>query len=108
MRLVSKLLFIPGVCYRERSEFQVLLVSRRVVVWVKTCGMKAFSFLVPLVLLSHAWSAERFAGFVSEDFVFTKASFPQCHASTLCETPRGILVAWFGGTKEKAKDARQY
>jgi len=82
----------------------VLLVSRRVVVWVKTCGMKAFSFLVPLVLLSHAWSAERFAGFVSEDFVFTKASFPQCHASTLCETPRGILVAWFGGTKEKAKD----
>ncbi len=46
----------------------------------------------------------RFPGFVSEDFVFTKAKFPQCHASTICETSRGLVVAWFGGTKEKAKD----
>ena len=46
----------------------------------------------------------RFPGFVSEDFVFTKAKFPQCHASTICQTSRGLVVAWFGGTKEKAKD----
>jgi hypothetical protein len=46
----------------------------------------------------------RFPGFVSEDFVFTKATFPECHASTLCETSRGLVVAWFGGTEEKAKD----
>lgn len=46
----------------------------------------------------------RFPGWLSEDFVFTKAEFPECHASTLCETERGLLVAWFGGTKEKAKD----
>lgn len=50
-------------------------------------------------------SAEpKFPGFVREDFVFTKSSFPQCHASTICETSRGLVVAWFGGTKEKAKD----
>ncbi|MBM83038.1 MAG: hypothetical protein CMJ78_20960 [Planctomycetaceae bacterium] len=48
--------------------------------------------------------ASRFSGLVSEDFVFTKARFPQCHASTICETSRGLVVAWFGGTKEKAKD----
>jgi len=46
----------------------------------------------------------KFPGFVSEDFVFTKAKFPQCHASTICETTRGLVVAWFGGTKEKNKD----
>ena len=46
----------------------------------------------------------RFPGFVSEDFVFTKAKFPQCHASTICETTRGFVVAWFGGTREKNKD----
>ena len=51
-----------------------------------------------------AKTAPRFPGFVSEDFVFTKAKFPQCHASTICETTRGLVVAWFGGTKEKAKD----
>ncbi|NND99578.1 MAG: hypothetical protein HKN47_19860, partial [Pirellulaceae bacterium] len=48
--------------------------------------------------------APRFPGLVSEDFVFTNAKFPQCHASTICETSRGLVVAWFGGTKEKAKD----
>jgi predicted neuraminidase len=46
----------------------------------------------------------KFPGFVSEDFVFTQATFPQCHASTICETSRGIVVSWFGGTKEKDKD----
>ena len=46
----------------------------------------------------------KFPGLVSEDFVFVKAKFPQCHASTICETTRGLVVAWFGGTEEKAKD----
>jgi predicted neuraminidase len=46
----------------------------------------------------------RFPGLVHEDFVFEKANFPQCHASTLCETPRGIVAAWFGGTREKNPD----
>lgn len=46
----------------------------------------------------------RFPGFVSERFIYTKAPFPQCHASTLCETPRGLVAAWFGGTREKNPD----
>ena len=37
-------------------------------------------------------------------FVFKEASFPQCHASTLAETPAGLVVAWFGGTREKNPD----
>ncbi|MGI9474691.1 MAG: exo-alpha-sialidase [Rubripirellula sp.] len=49
-------------------------------------------------------SPPRFPGFVKEEFVFTKAKFPQCHASTICETSRGLVVAWFGGTREKDKD----
>lgn len=46
----------------------------------------------------------RFPGFVSEDFVFTKAKFPQCHASSICKTSRGLVAAWFGGKKEGAED----
>ena len=29
---------------------------------------------------------------------------PQCHASTIVETPSGFVAAWFGGTREKNPD----
>ena len=43
-------------------------------------------------------------GVVTSEFVFTTASFPSCHASTIAETPSGLVAAWFGGTHEKHKD----
>lgn len=39
-----------------------------------------------------------------EEFVYNKAPFPSCHASTITETPEGLAVAWFGGTHEKHID----
>jgi predicted neuraminidase len=47
--------------------------------------------------------AER-PGVVTTEFIFTEAPFPQCHASTVAETPNGLVAAWFGGTKEKHPD----
>ncbi|MEZ6130038.1 MAG: exo-alpha-sialidase [Planctomycetaceae bacterium] len=49
-------------------------------------------------------SPGQFPGWVSEEFVFTKATFPECHASSLCRTSRGLVAAWFGGTKEGKLD----
>jgi predicted neuraminidase len=46
----------------------------------------------------------KFPGFLSEEFIYTQASFPECHASTICETSRGLVAAWFGGSKEGRKD----
>ncbi len=43
-------------------------------------------------------------GIVLEEFVFEKAPFKQCHASTIAETPEGLVAAWFGGTREKNID----
>src|ERR687897_348525 len=40
----------------------------------------------------------------SEEFVFTDAPFPSAHASTIVETPTGLIAAWFGGTREKHPD----
>ena len=38
-------------------------------------------------------------------FVYERASFPQCHASTIVETTAGtLMVALFGGTHEKHPD----
>ncbi|QDV24579.1 FG-GAP repeat protein [Aureliella helgolandensis] len=46
----------------------------------------------------------KFPGFVSDEFIYTKASFPECHASTIVETSRGLVAAWFGGTRESHED----
>jgi alpha-L-rhamnosidase len=43
-------------------------------------------------------------GILVDEFIFTEASFPQSHASTIAETPKGLIAAWFGGTKEGNKD----
>ncbi len=43
-------------------------------------------------------------GVVRAEFLFEKAPFPQCHASTVVETKSGLVAAWFGGTREKHED----
>ena len=44
------------------------------------------------------------AGIVKDTFIFERSSFPESHASTIAETPKGLVAAWFGGTKEGYKD----
>lgn len=38
------------------------------------------------------------------EFIYEHAPFPSCHASTIEETPEGLVAAWFGGTHEKHPD----
>jgi predicted neuraminidase len=41
---------------------------------------------------------------VKSEFVFEKAPFPSSHASTIVDTPTGIVASWFGGTRERDPD----
>src|SRR5690625_3689582 len=41
-------------------------------------------------------------GILTDEFIFTEAPFKSCHASTIVETPTGIVAAWFGGDEEGA------
>ncbi len=43
-------------------------------------------------------------GVLKQEFIYTTASYPQCHASTIAETPVGLVAAWFGGTAERNPD----
>ncbi len=44
------------------------------------------------------------SGIVLSEFIFEKAPFAQCHASTIAETQHGLVAAWFGGTQESRPD----
>jgi alpha-L-rhamnosidase len=41
---------------------------------------------------------------VLKEFIYEKAPFKSCHASTIAETETGLVGAWFGGTHEKHED----
>ena len=43
-------------------------------------------------------------GFERAEFIYQTAPFPECHASTIEETPNGLIAAWFGGSREKGPD----
>lgn len=63
------------------------------------------SVLFTSVLLIDGFSAlAAESPIVKTELIYEEAPFPQCHASTLAETPQGLVVAWFGGTQEKHPD----
>jgi predicted neuraminidase len=41
---------------------------------------------------------------ITNEFIYESAPFPSCHASTIAETPAGLVTAWFGGTDEGEPD----
>lgn len=43
-------------------------------------------------------------GIITDEFIFEKAPYPECHAATIAETKQGMVAAWFGGTKERNPD----
>jgi predicted neuraminidase len=57
------------------------------------------------LMLGSAYSmAAEAPGVVLREFIYETAPFPECHASTIVETPTGLVTAWFGGTEEKDND----
>ena len=41
---------------------------------------------------------------ITHEFIYETAPYPECHASTIEETPAGLVAAWFGGTSERDPD----
>jgi predicted neuraminidase len=73
-------------------------------------GQRRAVFLLLLPLATGLWApvlaaGAAWPGLVKSEFIYETAPFPQCHASTLAETPGGgLIAAWFGGTREKHPD----
>ena len=61
-----------------------------------------FIFFICISLLARAQTVS------STQFIYDTASFASCHASTIVETPKGILAAWFGCKFEGDKEVNIY
>lgn len=69
--------------------------------------VKSAIILLVMIFLVTPSSAQKNRwkkGVLVDGFIYESASFPEAHASTIAETPEGLIAAWFGGTKEGHKD----
>ena len=67
--------------------------------------------IVALLAMSTAMPAQgpapaRDPAIVTSEFIYEVAPTPQCHASTIVETPSGLVAAWFGGEYERHPEVR--
>lgn len=58
----------------------------------------------PLLCLLPFAAVQADDALLKSEFIYETAPFPSCHASTIAETPAGLVAAWFGGTREKHPD----
>lgn len=64
-------------------------------------GSGRWKFEVPLAT-SYGDGRERIQ---TDEFLYERSGFPECHASTILELPSGdLLASYFGGTKERNPD----
>ncbi len=65
-------------------------------------------YLICLVCCVGFYQALAQKGVVVQENIFPTNTFPECHASTIVETPTGLVSAWFAGTEEKNPDVSIY
>jgi predicted neuraminidase len=62
----------------------------------------AAGMLISLTAPAATFAAEGGeAAIVKQEFIFKDAPFKACHASTIAQTPSGLVAAWFGGPAER-------
>ena len=64
----------------------------------------ALCTLACLVFVSITACASDDPAIIKQEFIYDTAPYPECHASTIEETSRGLVAAWFGGTAERNPD----
>ena len=79
-------------------------MSRQACLWRALDGQWKFvAILAPLLLAGCVTNRTPFTVLTSE-FIYERAPFPSCHASTIEQTGSGLVAAWFGGSDEGNAD----
>ena len=62
--------------------------------------------LLSILPLASALAAD--PAVVKSEYIYESGPYPSIHATTIVETPTGMVAAWFGGTAEKNPDVCIY
>lgn len=66
--------------------------------------MKTSATVCLLLVAALSLSPAADPAIVGSEFIYDTGPYPQIHATTIVETPTGLVAAWFGGTHEKNPD----
>ena len=71
--------------------------------------MKIWTIIISILFITNSFPQKLYSDttcIVSSEFIYHKNDlpFPSCHASTIAETPDGLIAAWFAGTHENHPD----
>lgn len=72
--------------------------------WCLVVAALLLLFIPPLRADEQPSPTKPQPGLVSTEFIYEKAPFASCHASTIIGTKDGLLAAWFAGVKEGTPD----
>lgn len=96
-------LYIPGYAIENVTENGKPLSG---IDGIKIIGMEAKSIVLEVgsgsysFVSNYKWKK----GMLKDEFIFEFNDVPESHASTITETPDGLIAAWFAGAYEGAKD----
>lgn len=92
----SAVVYVPAASQKEvtvNAEVEFLRMEGQYAVF--NTGSGEYTFVV-----KPAWKE----GVVKDEFIFNRSPKPESHAATIAETPKGLVAAWFAGTKERNPD----
>jgi predicted neuraminidase len=69
-----------------------------------TLGARAAVVLVAAAVWGTNLSGQARRAIVRSELIYQTAAFASAHASTIAESPNGLVVAWFGGSFEGSPD----
>jgi alpha-L-rhamnosidase len=99
----SAIVYIPANNENEISEGNKPVTQSEAIKFLRMEGKRAV-FVIGSGSYQFTSENQWKKGIVKDEFIFERATFPESHASTIAETPKGLVAAWFGGTKENKPD----
>ena len=66
--------------------------------------MKFPSLILPCILCIPWFNLSADPAILKTEYIYDTGPYPSIHATTIVETPTGLVSAWFGGTAEKNPD----